>query len=124
MPTCPNCNHHFHVEPPREGSSRQFASLLGLADSVLTFVRDRGPDSGTVIVSKDDPRARVIGFATADGAHAWMITLTAMQFSRGEPSERNVRYMTYIPHVNGRNQLAAMWTEAREPTEPYAEVAA
>lgn len=123
-----------YVEPHLTPSG-SYLSFCELADSVLAYVRE---NPGCVILSKDDPRNRQVGFETLDGTRIWRINLTrlkatvfGLQDARVEPDgvrrippppdlgPRWATYRTYLGAAVGRALIAASWTSGREPTVDY-----
>jgi hypothetical protein len=119
MPTCPNCQHSWDNTPPAtEATGRYYTSFLTLADDVLTFVRE----TQRPIISADDPFRRLIGFQTPERDRSWLITLSRLKdvaWATAEASSRLGFYRSYMPVASGRATIAALWSEGREPTEPF-----
>jgi len=115
MPTCPNCNHTFD-EPERFAVPDTYETFLGLANSVLAYVRE---NPGVPILSNDDPRTRQIGFETLGGTRVWRINLTRIKADPMWSDARMGLYRSYLGWAPGRARIAALWSEGHEPTEEF-----
>jgi len=91
-----------------------YTDVFEMADAILTHVKE----SGGQIKLADDPYLRRLGFATESGDKRWAVGLTAVKTIPDR--ERGKLYKSYLCYVEGRAELARIWsTTGVDPTNAY-----